>query len=197
MPQRYVCSMPCYRSFPTTRALVAHRMNRTECRERWDTFLRNLNPYDDSSEYEDANAVIEPPDFSSNDSIESDSSDSGGEEQVPQVLQPTPREPHDTDRNEEEVFNGAGHVFAQGDPPFLEWRRKQESLGHNLYYPFAGRKEWLMACWLHRSQLSMSLIDEFLRMEYVRFVYTHSHPPTDSFLGQVSFSLLQVGSRAS
>jgi hypothetical protein len=193
MPQHYVCSAPCYRSFPTTHALVAHRMNRTECRDRWDTFLRNLNPYEDSSECEEANAIIEPPDFSSNASMESDSSNSGGEEEVPQ---PTPREPHDTNRNEEVVFNCAGHVFAQSDPPFLEWRREQESLGHNLYYPFAGRKEWSMACWLHRSQLSMSLIDEFLRMEYVCFIYTDSHYPTDSSLAQVSFSLLQVGCRA-
>jgi hypothetical protein len=195
MPQRYVCNAPCYRSFTTTRALVAHRMNRMECRERWDTFLHNLTPYEDSSEYEEANAVVPPPVPSSNASTEPDSSNGSQEEEVPQPT-PTPREPHDTDRNEEEVFNGAGHIFAQGEPPFLEWRRKQESLGHNLYYPFAGRKEWLMACWLHKSQLSMSLIDDFLRMEYVSLVYTHSRHSTDSFLDQVSFSLLQVGSRA-
>jgi hypothetical protein len=176
MPHRYVCGAPCYRSFPTTRALVAHRLNRTECRERWDAFLLNLKPDAESSEDEAAGSPADPPpDFSpslspNSDNHESESdigSDSSGEAEVPLT---TPMEPQatDDDNDYEQTFPGAGRILSQGVPPFLEWRRKQESLGYSLHYPFAGPKEWRLVCWLHTSRLPQSRIDEFLRLEYVR-----------------------------
>lgn len=39
----------------------------------------------------------------------------------------------------------------------------------NLYYPFSTRSEWELAAFLLRSNLSMASIDEFLKLDLVRF----------------------------
>jgi hypothetical protein len=167
MPHHYVCSGPCYRSFPTTRALVAHRLNRTECRERWDAFLHNLKPEGESSEDEATNPPADLSSHPNSDNSESESESDSSEEEVPL---PMPMEPQATndDNDYEQTFPGAGRILSQGIPPFLEWRQKQESLGRSLHYPFAGPKEWRLVCWLHASRLPQSRINEFLQLEYVR-----------------------------
>jgi hypothetical protein len=184
MPHRYVCGAPCYRSFPTTRALVAHRLNRTECRERWDAFLLNLRPDSESSEDEatgpPANSSADLGLTNSNNSESGSGSESGSDSsEEREVPVSTPMEPQDTDEDDdyEQVFPGAGHIFSQGVPPFLEWRRQQESLGRSLYYPFAGPKEWRLVCWLHASRLPQSQIDDFLRLGYVRHIYSPCGAP--------------------
>lgn len=165
MPHRYVCSAPCYRSFPTTRALVAHRLNRQECRERWDEFLRTLNPYDDGSD-EEAEALStgspEPPDLP----VDSDS-ESGSESDEVAVSVPRPMEPSGVELVIN-TFASAGDILAKSTSPFMHWRNQQEALGRSLYYPFAGRKEWFLAHWLHKTGMSLARIDEFLKLEYVR-----------------------------
>jgi hypothetical protein len=165
MPHRYVCSAPCYRSFQTTRALVAHRLNKQECRERWDDFLRNLIPNlsDDESSGSDIESV--PVVDGSPDSSDSDSSDS---DEVP-ILPPTngpPVEPVTSDLIEV-TYEGAGTVIDNGPSPFMQWRQEQAFLGRSMYYPFAGRKEWAMARWIHKSGLSVAKVDELLKLEYV------------------------------
>lgn len=44
-----------------------------------------------------------------------------------------------------------------------------EERSSNLYYPFATRSEWQLAAFLLRSDLSMSAIDEFLKLDLVSF----------------------------
>lgn len=39
-----------------------------------------------------------------------------------------------------------------------------------LYFPFNSKMDWEVAAWLNRSGMSMSVIDEFFRLEYVRVV---------------------------
>lgn len=39
-----------------------------------------------------------------------------------------------------------------------------------LYFPFDSEMDWGVAAWLSRSGMSMSVIDEFFRLEYVRLV---------------------------
>jgi hypothetical protein len=160
MPHRYVCSAPCYRSFPTTRALVAHRLNQQECRERWDEFLRTLNPYDDGSD-DEADAVSTG---SPETPTDSDSESESDEEPVPV---PRPMEPSSTELVID-TFAGAGDILAESTSPFMHWRNQQEVLGRSLYYPFAGRKEWFLAHWLHKTGMSLARIDAFLKLEYVR-----------------------------
>jgi hypothetical protein len=44
---------------------------------------------------------------------------------------------------------------------FAEERKK------NLYYPFASKEEWEIAAFLLRSGMSMALIDDFLKLQFV------------------------------
>ncbi len=37
----------------------------------------------------------------------------------------------------------------------------------NLYYPFASKEDWEMAAFLLRSGMSMALIDDFLKLQFV------------------------------
>jgi hypothetical protein len=167
MPHRYVCSAPCYRSFTTTRALVAHRLNKQECRERWDDFLHNLIPNLDLSDDESSRldsdgipVIDELPDGSDADSSDSD--------EVP-ILSPTSRPPAEPVTSDflEVTYEGAGTVIDKGPSPFMQWRQDQAFLGRTMYYPFAGRKEWAVARWIHKSGLSIAKTDELLKLEYV------------------------------
>jgi hypothetical protein len=167
MPHTYVCSAPCYRSFPTTRALVAHRLNKQECRERWDDFLRNLipniDPSGDESSAPNSDDVPVVDEFT--DSSDANSSES---DEVP-VSPPTsgpPAEPETLDLLEV-TYKGAGTVIDKGPSPFMQWRQEQMVLGRNMYYPFAGRKEWAMARWIHKAGLPVAKIDQLLKLEYV------------------------------
>ena len=167
MPHTYVCSAPCYRSFPTTWALVAHRLNKQECRERWDDFLLNLIPNLDLSGNESSAPSSEgvPVIDEFPDSSDANSSDS---DEIP-ISPPTsgpPAEPETSDLLEV-AYEGAGTVIDKGPSPFMRWRQEQILLGRNMYYPFAGRKEWAMARWIHKAGLSVAKIDQLLKLEYV------------------------------
>jgi hypothetical protein len=67
-----------------------------------------------------------------------------------------------------ELYEGAAWVIGRGDAPFAILLRNQLTTGlNNVFYPFAGAKEWELACWMHNSSLSRRQMDQFLRLNYV------------------------------
>ncbi len=67
-------------------------------------------------------------------------------------------------------FTGAAKTYGDGktvleqieiEDQFSEERKS------NLYYPFACLREWELARWIMRQQVSMADIDQFLRLEIV------------------------------
>ena len=53
---------------------------------------------------------------------------------------------------------------------------------HHPYYPFASRAEWELASFLLRSDLSMNLIDKFLKLELVSTIVIASFDVINSYL---------------
>jgi hypothetical protein len=47
----------------------------------------------------------------------------------------------------------------------------------NVYHPFTSLEEWSLARWLHETGVSMSRVDEFLRLPLVRscFIPAYGH----------------------
>jgi hypothetical protein len=75
----------------------------------------------------------------------------------------------------EELYEGAAQIQTHGAAPFYVMLEEQQRIGqNNHYYPFAGEKEWELACWLHSSGLSWSHIDSFIKL---KFVSPHSLSP--------------------
>jgi hypothetical protein len=83
----------------------------------------------------------------------------------------------DTDRNVEvELYEGAAWITGQVEAPFSALLRSQLAVGlNNVFYPFAGAKEWELGCWMHNSGLSRRQMDAFLRLNYVS-TRASSHP---------------------
>jgi hypothetical protein len=68
----------------------------------------------------------------------------------------------------EEFYEGAAQVQTCGAAPFYTMLEEQQRIGQkNHYYPFAGAKEWELACWLHSSGLSRRHIDSFIKLKFV------------------------------
>ena len=65
----------------------------------------------------------------------------------------------------------AGYVYGNQVPRFTadSERRSTEGSG-NVFYPFANEIDFELGAWLHESGLSMAKIDEFLKLQYVRFI---------------------------
>lgn len=187
MPHKYRCTLPCDRSFPTPRALVSHRLNKPICRVRWDQFLADLAPYENQqlSEDEDQDMLPDNPpapgppamtlcvDDNDNDN---DSLNEWSEEDLAPLgtrydVEPEPRlgEPEATSAFVE-YFLGSGQIIDHEDSPFDEWRQDIGQMSHSRYYPFAGEKEWAVACWLHESGLSLEKINRFLHLQYVSYL---------------------------
>lgn len=59
---------------------------------------------------------------------------------------------------------GPGHTFMDRFDSDLHAKHRDA----NLYYPFSSRQDWEIGNFLERSSLSMSAIDEFLKLELVR-----------------------------
>lgn len=58
---------------------------------------------------------------------------------------------------------GAGKTFMENfNLDDFSDRRKE-----NVYYPFASKGDWEMAAFLLRSGMSMALIDDFLKLQFV------------------------------
>jgi hypothetical protein len=69
---------------------------------------------------------------------------------------------------EVELYEGAAWVTGRVEAPFSILLRTQLQVGlNNAFYPFAGAKEWELACWMHNSGLSRRQMDAFLRLNYV------------------------------
>lgn len=73
--------------------------------------------------------------------------------------------------NRSEKFPHAAEPEAGKGQMFMEWHNADEFAchrKHNIYYPWASKSEWELASFLLRSSLSMTEIDEFLKLEMVR-----------------------------
>jgi hypothetical protein len=74
-------------------------------------------------------------------------------------------------------FAHAGDITGKAEAPFSQHLSEQHTNEHNIYYPFSGAREWDLAVWLHESNLPLTNIDRFLRLEYVgvalRLPYSH------------------------
>jgi len=68
----------------------------------------------------------------------------------------------------EDYYPSAASVMRSVPPAYSHLYDEMVEIGEgNLYYPFAGPKEWEVARWLHNSGLSKARIDEFLKLDYV------------------------------
>lgn len=68
-----------------------------------------------------------------------------------------------------EYFPNASHVFGKSKnfmDCFNEDQHRSQRT-HNTYYPFASQGEWQLALFLLKSALSMSALDEFLKLDMV------------------------------
>jgi len=71
------------------------------------------------------------------------------------------------DNTFEEHYLGAGCVHKTRRPPFRGILNERLQRDENIYLPFEDQQEWELANWLHQSGLSMSKIDDFLKLQYV------------------------------
>ena len=82
------------------------------------------------------------------------------------------------------TFPSSGDVFGQGQG-FMEtfhMDKFSECRSENIYYPFTSREEWELAAFLTQTDLSMSVIDEFLSLELVRLsMISVVYPPYPTF----------------
>ena len=84
----------------------------------------------------------------------------------PKRLEPEP-EPHHfytkfhPKANYQDIWTGKTFMDLFDEDLYAEYRAA------NLYYPFASQEEWQLASFLLKSGLSMSAIDEFLKLDLV------------------------------
>ena len=74
-----------------------------------------------------------------------------------------------------ETYPGAAKTYGQGTTFVDECGSDTHHGNHknNIYYPFASQQEWELAAFLLKSKLSMSDIDEFLRLDIVSCHWSH------------------------
>lgn len=74
-----------------------------------------------------------------------------------------------------DIYPDAGKIISKEEPAFEKIYRRQMEIGQgNIYYPFAGEKEWGVAKWLHDSGTSMAHINEFFHLKYVSILVMRS-----------------------
>jgi hypothetical protein len=75
-------------------------------------------------------------------------------------------------------FPGAGKITGHSEPYFVTLMDKARSTQTgNIYHPFTSLEEWSLARWLHETGVSMSRVDEFLRLPLVCscFILAYDH----------------------
>lgn len=86
-----------------------------------------------------------------------------------------------------EEYDGAGQIFGTG-PTFMDKFNQDQYAAYrkeNLYYPFASREEWEYSFFLVRSNMSLALVDELLKLRMVCFLYLFSHFYTYNWIDKV------------
>jgi hypothetical protein len=82
---------------------------------------------------------------------------------------PHAQSPPDTSAPTTEYYPRAAHIYGPGIS-FMDWFSADEH-ADNIYYPFASRDEWEIGSFLLRSDMSMTLIDEFLKLSMVSLTH--------------------------
>ena len=74
-----------------------------------------------------------------------------------------------------ESFAGAGSISAPGTTFMQKFNDEQpqysRARSENIYYPFASRQDWQLGYFLLSSGMSMTLINEFLKLDLVRIPF--------------------------
>ncbi len=103
---------------------------------------------------------------------EVDGEDNGGLGDVDGYsLDNAPASPHLT--NYTECHPNAGKTFGKGRTVLQEIDDKDDAKTereNNVYYPLMSRQDFEMGAWLSQAKVSMSHINDFLKLEYVRSV---------------------------
>jgi len=83
----------------------------------------------------------------------------------PPTQSPTPS----VDSEHRELYPSAARVYGKGHTfmDVFDADPHADKREENLYYPFASKQDWEMASWLLCSGLSMTAIDQFLRLQLV------------------------------
>jgi hypothetical protein len=92
------------------------------------------------------------------------------EGELDQLDPPSPTPSVDSHFNQHrELYPSAAHVYGKGHTfmDVFDADPHADKREENLYYPFASKQDWEMASWLLRSGLSMTAIDQFLRLQLV------------------------------
>jgi len=69
----------------------------------------------------------------------------------------------------EEIYKNTGQGYGQQEMLFKVLHKKQLEKGQgNIYYLFSCYQDFELTVWLHKSGLSQTQIDKYLKLEYVR-----------------------------
>ena len=185
----HICRF-CSRSFSSSKALSCHIANKPACAALWLEFIDSLAPPSDIDPIPEDSPIPEEDDEMYLDAIPQDDPGQGlddlefcaegqGLDDLFEDLVPIPEyDPSESPNSDSEdaeddgqfevPFESSGEIKGKIDPPFTEHISTQRKRGQNIYYPFSGSREWELVTWLHESGLSLTKIDRFLHLKYVR-----------------------------
>jgi hypothetical protein len=127
---------------------------------------------DDDAEDDEHN-----PDEEESDHISNSGSDGGADSDAQsdigqgtwQGFQPGMEEPASEPDDYTDLFPEAGRVVSRGQPcgfsKILDEKKARRD--QNLYFPFANKMEWELVAWIHRTGISTSEINQFIKLQYV------------------------------
>jgi hypothetical protein len=170
MPNSYVCRW-CQSSFTTSKALCCHITNKRTCALRWAEFINSLAPPSEEMDL-DATPQIDPEAHAEVQDLQDFFEDLPPIREHLEIDPSQPIDSHSQDGEDEDLFEvlfeGAGEIRGKSSPPFDIYMTDQRDNGSNIYYPFSGAREWELVMWLHETRMSLTKIDAFLRLSYVR-----------------------------
>ena len=107
-------------------------------------------------------------------------------------FQPGMEEPTSEPENCIDLFPEAGSIVDRGEPcGFSRVLEEKKARGdNNLYFPFANKMEWELVAWLHQVGVSISEINQFLRLEYVCIVPNITSQKLMSISGPITATIL-------